>query len=349
MKEAALYEDVVEKLLQEVPERTREVLERRYGLNSESETLERIGNDIGVTRERVRQIEASGLTRLRKGDVSHFVKPIVEELHGHLQDHGAVRAEHHLFDDFDPHARPQVLLFLLDLGEPFSRHRENDHRHTAWTIDREELKRAEGFVKALAARLREIKEALEEEAFWEMVEEEARQRRLELHERAQRSWVGVSRHIDKGPLGTWGLRAWPNIAPHNVGDWAFIALRDTGKPLHFSDIVEHINKKREDRNAHLQTVHNELIKDDRFVLIGRGIYALREWGYRPGTVRDVIAELLEGAKEPMPREEIVDKVLEVRMVQPNTILLSLQDKDLFARTQDGRYTVNRKSRAKTRR
>ena len=153
-------------------------------------------------------------------------------------------------------------------------------------------------------------------------------------------------------MGNWGLRDWAGVAPRNVGDWAFIVLREVQEPMHFSDIVDRMNELRSQeltdqeaispRNrkpAHLQTVHNELIKDDRFVLVGRGIYALREWGYEPGTVADVIQNILKGAENGLPREEIVAKVSEVRRVQPNTILLNLQNKDIFVRDDAGRYML----------
>ncbi|MCA1727867.1 MAG: RNA polymerase sigma factor RpoD/SigA [Actinobacteria bacterium] len=59
-------QDHVRDLLDILPERERYVVERRYGLEGDgSATLEEIGAGIGVTRERVRQIQASALRRLR--------------------------------------------------------------------------------------------------------------------------------------------------------------------------------------------------------------------------------------------------------------------------------------------
>ena len=59
-------------LLQNLNLREREVLQRRYGLQEKAgavlrkETLERIGKDFGVTRERIRQIEAKALEKIQK-------------------------------------------------------------------------------------------------------------------------------------------------------------------------------------------------------------------------------------------------------------------------------------------
>lgn len=91
-----------------------------------------------------------------------------------------------------------------------------------------------------------------------------------------------------------------------------------------------------DKKAHTATTHNELIKDDRFVLVGRGLYALSEWGYMTGVVKDVIAEILE-KEGPLTKEEVVEKVLRERYVKNNTIVVNLQDSDLFDRDEEGRY------------
>jgi hypothetical protein len=348
------YDKAADELLRNLPERTQEILRRRYGLgDGDAETLEKIGQDFGVTRERIRQIEAAGLRELRSA-AHEVVESIFAELERHLDAHGSVRAEHYLHEDFSDNASPEALSFFLDLGEPFSRHRETDHRHPVWSTKREYVKDAEAFERALVQRLKSVGEELEEAAFWDLVEDEARKRRLELSRRAMQSWVGVSRNIMQGPTQTWGLRDWEGVAPRNVGDWAFIVLREAKEPLHFSDIVEQMNSLRGEseewgeaitpRNrkpAHLQTVHNELIKDERFVLVGRGIYALRDWGYQPGTVKDVIEQILQEAKRPLTREEIIAKVSEVRRVQPNTILLNLQNRSLFSRTPEGGYTSKR--------
>ena len=349
---AAAYEKTARELLRSLPDRTQEILMRRYGLHgSDPETLEKIGQHFGVTRERVRQIEATGLRSLRE-QAFDVVDGIFAHLERHLDDHGGLRAEHHLEEDMTDHVTPEALRLFLDLGESFTRHRETDHRHPVWSLSPDHVREVEAFERALVKRLKGVAEELEEGEFWALVEEEARARRLELTRRAQQAWVGTSRNVLQGPTGAWGLRSWAGVAPRNVGDWAFIVLREANEPLHFSEIVSRMNDLRGDeleahdaispRNrkpAHLQTVHNELIKDDRFVLVGRGIYALKDWGYEPGTVSDVIQRILSDAEGPLPREEIVAKVGEVRRVQPNTILLNLQNKQLFAKDGDGHYTL----------
>lgn len=122
----------------------------------------------------------------------------------------------------------------------------------------------------------------------------------------------------------WGLIKWPTVNPKNIRDKIYVILADNEKPMQFSDIAEKIKEsdfKRKDVTQ--QAIHNELIKDKRFVLIGRGIYALDNWGYKKGTVSDIIADVLKKAGEPLHRDEIVKRVLKSRQVKETTILLNL--------------------------
>ncbi|MEP6710412.1 MAG: hypothetical protein ABJA64_01705, partial [Candidatus Saccharibacteria bacterium] len=121
----------------------------------------------------------------------------------------------------------------------------------------------------------------------------------------------------------------------------YVILADNGKPMHFSDIAKAIKDsdfKR--RNVTTQAIHNELIKDKRFVLIGRGIYALDSWGFSKGTVSDIISDVLKKAGEPLHRDEIVRRVLKSRQVKETTILLNLQSKPQFKRVAKATYALD---------
>ena len=109
--------------------------------------------------------------------------------------------------------------------------------------------------------------------------------------------------------------------------------------MHFTEIATAIKEsdfKR--RDVTTQAIHNELIKDGRFVLVGRGIYALAEWGYSQGTVADIIANILK-KESPLHRDEIVKRVLKQRHVKPTTIILNLQGKDKFKRVAKATYAL----------
>jgi hypothetical protein len=154
------------------------------------------------------------------------------------------------------------------------------------------------------------------------------------------SLLTSAKSIRKNPYGEFGLSWWPSINPSGVKDKAYVAIAKAGKPLHFREVAEVINKAGwSKKKAHPQTVHNELIKDKRFVLVGRGLYALKEWGYEPGAVRDVIVSVLGEAQKPLSKDEIVAAAAKKRLVKVPTILLNLQNKKLFKRLDNGTFTL----------
>ena len=151
------------------------------------------------------------------------------------------------------------------------------------------------------------------------------------------NWLSLSKLIAKNYFNEWGLTESSSIKPRGMKDLSHMVLLKKGEPMHFSEVAAGIGKLI-GRAVHTQTVHNELIKDERFVLVGRGLYALKDWGYEPGVVRDVISNMLK-SKGPMQKEKIVEVVSAKRFVKPNTILINLENKKIFKKLPDGRYTV----------
>jgi hypothetical protein len=131
------------------------------------------------------------------------------------------------------------------------------------------------------------------------------------------------------------------VNPKNIRDKIYVILKEHGKHMHFNEIAEAIKDSEFKRKeVTTQAIHNELIKDKRFVLIGRGIYALKEWGYEKGTVADIISDVLRKEGGPLHRDEIVKRVLKSRYVKETTILLNLQGKPQFKRVAKATYALD---------
>lgn len=145
--------------------------------------------------------------------------------------------------------------------------------------------------------------------------------------------------IGKNPYGDVGLSEWTEIQPKTVRDRIYLALKKKGEPLHFRTIAQLINQySTKAKPASAPTVHNELIKDTRFVLVGRGMYALSEDGYEPGTAREVIHRILK-KNGPLRPKEVMLAVQKERFFKPNTVLVNLQNKSFFKRMPDGTYRI----------
>lgn len=92
------------------------------------------------------------------------------------------------------------------------------------------------------------------------------------------SLIQAVKNIDRNKFGHWGINEWPEITPKKISDKIFLVLKNNGQPMHFTDIAARINEVGFDRKkANAGTVHNELILDDRYELVGRGLYGLKEW------------------------------------------------------------------------
>lgn len=331
---------IVKKLLQSLPERSRTVLEARFGLGTTAErvTLESIGKKWGITRERVRQIENHGLATLRKSSTFAEAQGAFEELERIIDSLGGIVCEDDLLNFITKDQSMQNhIYFLLVLGDPFKYKKEDDEVRRCWYVDPALSDKIQNSLKRLYEGLSDedlIPEADMIDRFLKELQDINDKHR---DEEVLRRWLSISKRIGKNPLGEWGPSASPNVKTKGVRDYAYLAVKKHGSPLHFREVSQLIEKMF-NRAAHVATTHNELIKDNRFVLVGRGMYALKEWGYASGVVRDVVRNILRQFG-PLNKDEIIEKVLKERHVKPGTVVVNLQNQKYFKRGKDNKFTV----------
>ena len=86
------------------------------------------------------------------------------------------------------------------------------------------------------------------------------------------------KNLEQNKYGEWGIADWGEVKPKTVNDKIYLILKHAGAPLHFTEIAKKINEMKFDKKtANAATVHNELILDDRYQLVSRGTYGLKEW------------------------------------------------------------------------
>ena len=332
---------VTKDLLAGLPERSRKVLTDRFGLSPKGElrTLDAIGKEYGITRERIRQIEHHSLGAVRESDAYAAHAPTWEDLKKALHALGGVVSEEIILKEIPKNDTDRNhVIFLLTVSHHFNDRREDAHFKTRWHVD-EQL--AEAVERALANLHEsvELNRLTPEEEFIELFAKHLKQEGIKNRPpEVLVRWLFISKRVGKNPLGEWGRAESPHVRIKNTRDFAYLTLKRHGSPMHFSEVAKGIEKLFE-REAHPATTHNELIKDDRFVLVGRGLYALKEWGYEPGVVRDVVKSILlrEG---PLSRDEIIERVKRERYVKDATIAVNLQS-SMFTRLSDGKYTLSK--------
>ena len=229
------------------------------------------------------------------------------------------------------------------MGDNFKKNKEDKKFNARWSVNGELSQKVHAALEKLHGHVTEEELLSEEQMVLKFLD------RLDgvedglVDDDIARQFLLLSKLVKKNPLGDWGLTESQNVSVRGIRDYAYLIMKKNGSPMHFREVAENIvdtfNKK-----AHPATTHNELIKDDRFVLVGRGMYGLKEWGYRTGVVKDVIRDLID-ERGPLTKAEIIEAVLKERYLKENTILVNLSNKDYFARDDEGRYILAKGAKA----
>ena len=199
--------------------------------------------------------------------------------------------------------------------------KQNEELYSFWTTNLKALEKVKKLISSICKKFEKEKRLMD---LKEIASE------FNIKENLLEGFLEISKKIQKNKEGMYGLKDWPQINPRNIGDKAYLVFQKLKKPLHFTEVARLIE------NANLKSVHNELIRDERFVLVGRGIYALREWGYFPGEVKDLIFKFLK-EEGPLTKDEILEKIKKQRIVKDNTVLITLAK--YFERDKEGKYRI----------
>lgn len=337
--------ETLHSLVEVLPKRQKDVITQRFGLDKgKSKTLASLGEKYGVTRERIRQIEAAALRILAKGaEHNKDIKSIYDKSIAHIESLGGVRRTDMLTDDLrfvlkDSSVDASTIELLFSIFRKPHFFADNREFFAYWYTTPEKMKLNKDFISKVAKLLKTKKEEIIsrkkfDDLFYQVVKSHS------IPENVAANFILNSKKFAVNPYGDFGLAEWAEIVPKTVRDKAYLILKKKGAPLHFRQIADEINKIRFDvKRAHPQTVHNEAIKDPRFVLVGRGLYALKENGYEEGTAREVLSKILK-KNGPLPFEKIVKLVSEQRVLKHNTILLNLQNRKFFRKVDGGMYHV----------
>ena len=330
------YSQIYTKFTKGLSPRTKDVFDRRFGVKSGNpETLDSIGKKSGITRERVRQIEEAGFNFVRKNN-KEAIERAFEGLHSYFEKRGGFKREDIALTELGGQKNKPYVLFLLTIGKDrFSKICGKRDYHYFWST-------SEDFGKAIKDKLGTLVSGIKSHGNVLTKNELTANfaSKYNLNENSLESYLEISKIIQQNKEGKYGLVHWPEIKPRGVKDKAFLVFKKEQKPLHFrkiAELIDGLEYNLPSQKAHAQTVHNELIKDKRFVLVGRGTYALAEWGYVPGTIKDVIHKVLKEKQHLVSQEDIVKEVLSQRLVARNTVLINLNNKKYFQKNSEGRY------------
>lgn len=329
-------DSIVKNLLLLLSDKEKTVIVKRFNLdNTRKYTLEEIGKEFSVTRERIRQIEKNALAKMRRNvfntaltHVHSFSDHFVDESGGVMRedlliskilsslsgsekiDVNAIRLALFLHDTFD------CIGNTIDFYPYVKKDKISDYslKHTAHKVVNQ--LRKYGDVKPIQRLERDLGKVIKD---------------FDLSSKLFRSLMDIDKRVKVLDAEKIGLYEWRHIHPRTLRDKIMFVLRTTKDPMHFVDIAGKISDKDFDnKNVNVQAVHNELIRHPQFILIGRGIYALSEWGYEKGTVAEVIVKILKEKGE-LKQDDVIKQVLKRRQVKEITIVLALKNNPKFER------------------
>lgn len=339
---------LVNEILGGVNDRARKILIIRYGLKTGvPKSLSVIGRKMGITRERVRQIESDSFKKLKNFFKSDDFNLLIESAIEIIEKKGGFCERTVLKENLieKPIAiEKNQLIFLLNSSSGLH------FKKTTLTLKgfwyREKAFKIENIIlihNDLLDFFKKENRIVSFDEIWEYIKKTSWGSFFDIPEGKERlkMILNLSKIIQNNLLGEWGLSNWSPIAERGSREKAYLILRKYEEPLHFREITDYINKHWSTKKSLPQTVHNELIKDERFVLVGRGIYGLSDWGLSGGTVRDIIINFLENKQESLHRETIVEYVLTRKKVKEMTVLVNLANQRYFDKDEEGKYFVKK--------
>jgi hypothetical protein len=341
MPNSCSLEDSVQNILETLPERKAKILALRFGLkNMKINTLNEIGLKFKITRERVRQIEKESFDFILKKELPSCIKSFNKAIKNIIKKNNSFIEEERLVklvqEEYGIN-NVNIIRFLLHLNNEIYFSRNNFNFKQFWVLDKNKIKELKKLLFLIEDCFKQEQKLLSLNEIKNILNFSGKTNEL-------KDVICLDKKIDQNVQGLYGFYKWPIINPLSAKDRAYYLLKfQEKKPVHFKDIASKLtqcnfNRKNKKHIVGVQTVHNELIKDNRFVLVGHGNYALKEWGYEEGVVRDIIKYVLV-KNGSMSEEDIIREVQKQRMVRPSTVKLNLHNKNLFKKNTNGGYEL----------
>lgn len=340
--------EVIEDMFLVLTEKEKDVIIKRFSLNNKPrQTLDKIGRHYQVTRERIRQIENIALSKLRR-TVSNTKLRLVNRLaKDFIIQEGGVMLETDIINKIlqniysTSKIDDKIIVLALNCDVELRKAERTSTSHAFWSLKEIPMSDINQITDAALSSLKKHGDVMTDEQLISATLNQPRFKGKKLGSKLIASCLKTdrrARYID----GRWGLMEWRHVNPRSIRDKAAIVLEKSKQPLHFVEIANRISEVGFDKKAvTVQAVHNELIRYDQFVLVGRGLYALAKWGFQPGTVSDVIEAMLK-KNGPMTKKQIVEEVLKQRKVKIGTISLNLQKSPQFVRVGRAVYDLDTK-------
>ncbi len=334
-------------ILDSLSQKEKNIIERRVWLFSERETLQNIGSSFSpaITRERVRQIEESGIKKIGRIVKATLLTKIQETSNKFLELHWWIISKDKLNNilikelSLEKNVNPWILEVIIQSDYDIKKSKQKLGCKIYFNLPNVNKSSIDLVHKEALKILKKKKDVMDKTSLYEIIAENLKDK-----EKLTISFIDSVLDLFED-IVFWeenliGLTKWKILNPKTLKDKAIYIMKKEKVPMHFVDISNKITDMLGEA-VKVNTIHNELIRNTEFILIGRWIYALKEWGFTPGTVLDVIVNILEKKWEPMSTEDITKEVLKTRNVKQTTIYMNLQNKKIIERVWRNYYQLKK--------
>jgi len=318
------FSQITADLIKDFSKKEKEIIIRRFGLNGgEKETLQAIGDSFNLTRERIRQLEERAIKKIITKIAKY--KEFFNDFKKYFEENGGAKKADEAEKALGGKHANKVCFLLTMNSEDFKKVEETDNFYSFWCLNNDTAEKVKKNLNKIFQTFTISSKPLSFDSL---------NKKLGLSKTFLVSLLEISKLIGKNEEKLYGLLEWPEIKPKNTGDRIINILRKFQKPLHFTQLAKEISTVK------IETIHNELIRNSNFVMVGRGTYALKEWGYKDGETKDIIIDILKEEGAPLSMEEIKKRISLQRIVKPSTIMCNLYNKKFFTKTPDNKYWIN---------
>ncbi|MCL4358435.1 MAG: hypothetical protein M1505_01180 [Patescibacteria group bacterium] len=346
MAETLNLSKTVDEVLSGLSEREGDIIRRRYGLVEPAESLQDIADDYNLTRERIRQIQARSLNSIsaaiQKNPVVNQLNRTAAKQLGPL----ALRREASLLQklkeyyQFNQENNLRASRFFLRQARQFQIYPEDDNFHAYFSQTEKNLNLARHILKRLLFKfLEEPTQVWSESKIYNFVLVEIKKHlNVNPPESEIFGFIRIIKVLGKNPYSQFGLSNHILISPPSLKEKIRLIFEMEGQPLHFKTIHHKLNQFLDFKDDFLsdhwrkdysvESIHNQMILDPEVVLAGRGIYALKRWGYYNGETIELLKELVSRARR-IEKEKLWCEVQKAKMISRTTFEIYIRRRDLF--------------------
>ncbi len=326
-------------------DRSIDIIKRRFGFDSgERQTLDEIGKDYGITRERVRQIQERSIQRIKhpstkgRSTIISIINDIFQKNQFIISDSEADYLIGKVFNTskFDGSS---FLDMISDLGWI----QKNKIGDVAFYTNN-------ALKPTLSLTMTNVYSLLKASSTMISLEEIIKKIIPSNTKYSENSdlQVIIKRICSLDPrieermperYTLYGLHSRTNI-------WASLikeVLEKEGEPLHFADITNSVNDmfpNTDNNHIDVRRLHSILIENHAFSHSGvKGTYGLTEWGFRKETTSELIEECIKKAGFPLHWKQIYNYVSKYKDTKPANIIAMLNSRDKFVRKGKGMFEV----------